>query len=71
MIEKIKTAPDMEAYEKGLTELNDLHNDYLPDLMMWVGDRFGAAAKKVKDFHWIPAGGGPYADHAERWYIGE
>ena len=72
VIEKIKIAPDMEAYEKGLTELNDLHNDYLPDLMMWVGDRFGAAAKKVKDFHWIPAGGGgPYVDHSEKWYMGE
>ena len=72
VIEKVKSVPTLEEYYHALTELNDLHNSQLPELMMWVGNRYGAASKKVKDFHWIPAGGGgPYVDHAEKWYIGE
>ncbi|MCP4399009.1 MAG: ABC transporter substrate-binding protein, partial [bacterium] len=72
VIANVTSATTLDGYFQALTELNDLHNSQLPELFMWVGDRFGAASKQVKDFHWIPAGGGgPYVDHAEKWYIAD
>jgi len=69
---KVTSAPTTDGYFKALTELNDLHNSLIPELMMWVGNRYGAASKRAKDFYWFPAGGGgPYIDHAEKWYMGE
>ena len=66
--DKISSA--WKEYFKALTELNDLHNEKLPVLYMWVETRFGAALKTVKDFHWFPAaGGGPYLDDSHLWSI--
>jgi len=70
LIARIGNAPDVETYKNGLSDLCKLQNETLPDIYLWVGLRFGAANERVKDFYWYPApGGGPYEDHAERWYI--
>ena len=70
LIAKITSAPSDEEYRRLLGELCLLQNQTLPDIYLWVGLRFGAANKRVKNFYWYPApGGGPYDDHAETWYI--
>jgi peptide/nickel transport system substrate-binding protein len=71
-IEAVYAATDYETYAQRMGELCALENEVLPNLYMFVGDRFGAASLSLKDFYWYPApGGGPYDDHAELWYIGE
>lgn len=70
VVEEILDAPTFEEYQAKLGELCMMENEQLPWLPMWVGDRFGAANQRIKDFYWYPAGGGgPYDDHAELWYI--
>jgi peptide/nickel transport system substrate-binding protein len=70
VVAQINAAPTFDEYKAKLGELCMMENEQLPWLPMWVGDRFGAVNKRVKDFYWYPAGGGgPYDDHAEMWYI--
>ena len=71
LLSKVTSAPDNQSYFAALKQLNELHNAQLPVLYLWVETRFGAASRKVKDFHWLPAaGGGPYIDDSHLWYIG-
>ena len=71
VLANVTSAPTNEAYFAALRELNELHNAQLPVLYMWVENRFGAASKKVRNFHWFPAaGGGPYIDDSHLWHIG-
>ncbi len=72
-IAKINSAPDDEAYFAAMGEFCSLHNELLPDLQMWVGNRYGAANTNVANFWWQPAGGGgPYVDNAYLWeMVGE
>lgn len=70
VVDEINTAPTFEEYQAKLGELCMMENEQLPFLAMWVGDRFGAANKRLQDFYWYPAGGGgPYDDQVELWYI--
>jgi hypothetical protein len=51
-----------------MTDFCALHNEKLPDLQLWVGNRYGAASPAVSNFWWQPAGGGgPYVDNAHEW----
>lgn len=69
-VSEIQLAPTFEEYTAKLGELCQMENEQLPWLPMWVGQRYGAANNRIKDFYWYPAGGGgPYDDHAELWYV--
>ena len=72
VVAEINAAPTFEDYQAKLGELCKMENEQLPFMSMWVGNRFGAANKRLQDFYWYPAGGGgPYDDHPELWYIGD
>lgn len=69
-IDAINTALTTEDYLQAMTDFCSLHNELLPDLQLWVGNRFGAASSRLVDFWWQPAGGGgPYYDHSHLWDI--
>ena len=67
-IDKIKTAPTTEEYFAAMSDFCALHNEKLPDLQLWVGNRYGAAKDTIDGFYWQPAGGGgPYKDDSHLW----
>jgi peptide/nickel transport system substrate-binding protein len=71
-IEAIQTARTPEEYMAANTRFNELTNETQSRIFLWVQKAFGAANPNVGDFHWYPAaGGGPYQDHPERWFISE
>jgi len=72
-IAAIGAAPTDEAYFAAMSDFCSLHNELVPDLQMWVGNRYGAANTSVANFLWQPAGGGgPYVDNAHLWeMVGE
>ena len=66
----VNSATDINTYMTALGNLVLLENQKLPYLYMWVSNRYGAASNKLENFYWFPApAGGPYDDHAEKWYI--
>jgi hypothetical protein len=69
----INAAPTDEEYFDAMSDFCSLHNELVPDLQMWVGNRYGAANTSVANFLWQPAGGGgPYVDNAHLWeMVGE
>ena len=69
-ITTISTALTTEDYFQAMTDFCSLHNELLPDLQLWVGNRFGAANPRIAKFWWQPAGGGgPYYDASHLWEI--
>jgi len=51
-----------------MTDFCGLHNELLPDIQLWVGNRYGAASQGITNFWWQPAGGGgPYYDSSYLW----
>jgi len=71
-IAKINQAPTTEEYFQASRDFCLLYNQLIPELMMWVGNRYGVANDRVKDFWWQPAGGGgPYINNAHLWHIAE
>jgi peptide/nickel transport system substrate-binding protein len=71
-IAAINMAPTDEEYFDAIRNFCLLYNQALPDLTLWIGNRYGAAGENVMDFWWQPAGGGgPYKDDSHLWYIGE
>ncbi|MCD6123462.1 MAG: ABC transporter substrate-binding protein [Spirochaetales bacterium] len=72
LIRKAASAPTSEEFLKDIGAINLEANKLCTQTWLWAGKAYGAALKRVKDFWWYPAnGGGPYMDHAEKWYIGE
>jgi peptide/nickel transport system substrate-binding protein len=64
----IDTATNEEDYFAAITDFCKLHNETLPDLALWIGNRYGAAGVDVANFWWQPAaGGGPYVDNSHLW----
>jgi peptide/nickel transport system substrate-binding protein len=71
-IQKIDQAPTIEEYFQATRDFCLLHNQLVPDLQLWIGNRYGVADTKVQNFWWQPAGGGgPYKDDSHLWYIEE
>ena len=71
-VDAINSAPTTEAYLQAIRDFCGLHNETLPDLVMWIGNRYGAAGDNVQNFWWQPAGGGgPYMDNSHLWEIAE
>jgi peptide/nickel transport system substrate-binding protein len=69
-LDVINSAPTTEAYFEAIGEFCALHNETLPDIQLWMGNRYGAASKEVANFWWMPAGGGgPYYDNAHNWVM--
>ena len=67
----IQTATTTDDYFQAMTNFCSLHNELLPDLQMWVGNRYGAGKADLANFWWQPApGGGPYDDDAHLWEAG-
>ena len=71
-----------EALDKGRTTFNAMdrqawyqkvariQNEEALDVYLWVGLRYGAVNKRIKDFVWTPApAGSRYYDFAETWSI--
>jgi peptide/nickel transport system substrate-binding protein len=64
----IKQAPTTDDYFAAMTDFCGLHNELLPDIQLWVGNRYGAASQGITNFWWQPAGGGgPYYDSSYLW----
>ncbi len=71
-IANINQAPTTEEYFQAARDFCLLHNQTLPDLQMWIGNRYGAASENVANFWWQPAGGGgPYRNNAHLWEMTE
>lgn len=69
-IAAISAAPTIDDYNAALGDFCRLHAEMLPDLQMWVGNRFGAADPSIANFWWQPApAGGPYQDNAHTWAV--
>lgn len=68
----IREAPTTEEYFVAMTDFCALHNEKLPDLQLWVGNRYGAASEDIGNFWWQPAGGGgPYIDGSHTWSMSQ
>lgn len=68
--EEIQTASTAESYMDALSKLVAKNNELVTKIYLWVGNAYGAASERVKDFYWYPAsGGGPFQDNPEKWYI--
>ena len=68
----ISTATSEEEYREAIRVFCGIHNETLPDLQMWIGNRYGAASERLANFWWQPAGGGgPYYDQPHLWEIVE
>lgn len=53
-------------------QVSRIQNENVYNMYMWVGNRYGAVNKRVKDFIWTPApAASRYYDFPELWYIGE
>ena len=66
----ISAAPTIDDYNAALGDFCRLHAETIPDLQMWVGNRFGAADPSIGNFWWQPApAGGPYQDNAHTWTV--
>jgi hypothetical protein len=72
-IAAISSAESDDEYFGAMSAFCKVHNETLPDLLMWMGNRYGAANTSVANFWWQPAaGGGPYIDNAHLWeMVGE
>lgn len=70
LVEKCRTAPTPEAFNQAIHEMSLKQNELVPHIYFVVGQGYGVANSRVKDFHWYPGtGGGPFLHHPERWYI--
>lgn len=70
LVEQWKTAPTPEEFQQAIHEFSLKQNELVPHIYFVVGQGFGVANSRVKDFHWYPGtGGGPYLHHPEKWYI--
>jgi peptide/nickel transport system substrate-binding protein len=71
-VEAINAAPTTEEYFEAIRNFCAIHNETLPDLQLWIGNRYGVASTNVADFWWQPGGGGgPYYDQSHLWEMVE
>jgi peptide/nickel transport system substrate-binding protein len=69
-VRAINAAPTTEEYFEAIRTFCGIHNETLPDLQLWIGNRYGVASTNVADFWWQPGGGGgPYYDQAHLWQM--
>ena len=72
LVEKVRTAPTADAFNEALKEMSLKQNERVPHIYLVVGQGFGVAHSRVKDFHWYPGtGGGPFLHSPEKWYIAD
>ncbi len=70
LVENVRAAPTAEAFNEALHQISLKQNELVPHIYLVVGQGYGVANSRVKDFHWYPGtGGGPFLHHPERWYI--
>jgi peptide/nickel transport system substrate-binding protein len=69
-VAKVRQAATAEQFNDALHAMSLKQNQLIPHIYLFVGNGYGVANERVKDFHWYPGtGGGPFLHSPERWYI--
>jgi peptide/nickel transport system substrate-binding protein len=70
ILDDMQIAPSIEATFELRREASLIMNQKLPDLYMWMTERYGAANNRVQNFFYYPSSGGaPFRDGVETWEI--
>ena len=69
-VTNVRVAATAQQFNDALHAMSLKQNELVPHIYLFVGNGYGVANQRVKDFHWYPGtGGGPFLHSPERWYI--